>query len=99
VTNRQGAGAWLQVNWAIPVRLDRVVLYDRPNTSDGINSGTLTFSDGSSVPVGALPNDGTALSVPFAARTVTWVRFTVNSVPASTSNVGLAEFEAWGTAG
>jgi hypothetical protein len=31
--------------------------------------------------------------VSFAARSVTWVRFTVNSVGANTYNVGLAEFE------
>ena len=96
VTVRQGVGAWIQLNWTTAVTLDRVVLYDRPNASDQITSGTLTFSDGSSVSVGALNNDGTAVSVPFSARSVTWVRLTVTSVRNSTSNVGLAEFEAWG---
>ncbi len=96
VTNREGAGAWIQVGWTNAVTLDRVVLYDRPNLGDQITSGTLTFSNGSSVPVGALANDGTAVSVAFAPRTVTWVRFTVGSVAAGTSSAGLAEIETWG---
>ncbi|HQR26551.1 MAG TPA: PKD domain-containing protein [Nocardioides sp.] len=96
VTVRQGAGAWIQLNWTNAVTLDRVVLYDRPNASDQITSGTLTFSDGSSVAVGALNNDGSAVTVSFAPRSVTWIRLTVNTVRAGTSNVGMAEFEAWG---
>ncbi|MBK7623729.1 MAG: discoidin domain-containing protein [Kineosporiaceae bacterium] len=93
---RQGAGAWIQLTWANSVTLDHVVLNDRPNASDQITSGTLTFSDGSSAPVGSLTNDGSAVTVTFTPRTVTWVRLTVNTVSAGTGNVGLAEFEAWG---
>jgi hypothetical protein len=74
----------------------RVVLYDRPNATDQITGGTLTFSDGSSVAVGSLANDGSPVTVAFVPRSVTWVRLTVNSVLAGTRNVGLAEFEAWG---
>ena len=76
----------------------RVVLYDRPNATDQITGGTLTFSDGSSVAVGSLANDGSPVTVAFAPRSVTWVRLTVNSVLAGTRNVGLAEFEASGAA-
>jgi hypothetical protein len=39
------------------------------------------------------------VTVSFSSRSVTWVRLTVDSVRAGTSNVGLAEFEAWGYAG
>lgn len=98
VSVRQGAGAWIQLTWTNAVTLNRVVLYDRPNTSDRVTSGTLTFSDGSSVSVGALDNAGAAMTVDFTSRSVTWVRFTVNTVAAGTSSVGLAEFEAWGVA-
>ena len=99
VTVREGAGAWIQLTWDNAVSLDRVVLYDRPNLSDQITGGTLTFSDGSSVPVGSLTNDGSAVAVPFAPRSVTWVRFTATSAAAGTSSVGLGEFEAWGVPG
>ncbi len=98
VTNRQGVGAWIQLNWDRSVSLDRVVLYDRPNANDQITGGTLTFSDGSSVAVGALTNDGSAVSVAFANRTVTWARFTATAVRAGTTSAGLAEFETWGAA-
>ena len=51
---------WIQLTWAGPQTVDRVRLYDRPNTTDWANGGTLTFSDGSSVtvPAGSLPNNG-----------------------------------------
>ncbi len=91
------AGSWVQLTWARPVTLDRAVLYDRPNTGDQVTGGSLTFSDGSNVGVGALDNAGTATEVPFAARTVTSVRFTVSAVSTTTYNVGLAEIEAWGS--
>ena len=90
------AGSWIRLVWSSPVSVDRVVLYDRPNTEDRVNAGALVFSDGSSVPVGALNNAGGATTVSFPARTVSEVRFNISSVSTSTHNVGLAEFEVWG---
>jgi LmbE family N-acetylglucosaminyl deacetylase len=97
-TAGQGVGAWIQLNWATPYQIDRVVLHDRPNYGDQITSATLTFSDGSTVAVGALPNDGTGLEVRFGPVVTTRVRLTVNTVSATTGNVGLAEFEVYGSA-
>ena len=94
-TNGQLAGAWIRLTWSGPVTTSQVRLYDRPNLSDNVTSGTLSFSDGSTVPVGALPNGGTLLSVSFAQRTVTWMQFTVNS--ATGSNIGLAEIAVLGS--
>jgi len=90
-TLSEGAGAWIQLAWMSPRTIDRVVLHDRPNTNDQILSGTLSFSNGSSVAVDALVNNGGAVEVPIAPRTVTWVKLTVNSVSVGTTNVGLAE--------
>jgi hypothetical protein len=89
----QGAGAWAQLTWGSAQTVSSATLFDRPNADDNVLSGTLTFSDGSSVAVGALTNSGAGVTVSFAARSVTWVRFTVNSVSANTYNVGLAELE------
>jgi LmbE family N-acetylglucosaminyl deacetylase len=89
----EGAEAWTQLTWAYAQSVSSVTLFDRPNLDDNVVSGTLTFSDGSSVPVGALTNSGAAVTVSFATRSVTWVRFTVDSVSANTYNVGLAELE------
>ncbi|KAI5477291.1 Carbohydrate-Binding Module Family 1 protein, cellulose binding protein [Pseudohyphozyma bogoriensis] len=94
-TNGQGVGATLKLTWASPVTLGSVVLYDRPNTNDWCTGGILTFSDGSTVSVGSLPNDGSALAVNFASRSTTSLLFTVTSVGSATGSVGLAELQAF----
>jgi len=93
----QGAGAWLKLVWPSAEVIDAVVLHDRPNTNDQITAATLTFSDGSTVPVTTpLPNDDTGLTVSFTARSVTSVTLTVTAVSSTTHNVGLAEIEVDG---
>ena len=91
----QLAGAWIQLTWSGPGTISKLILNDRPNLQDNVLSGTLSFSDGSSVPVGPLPNDGTGLLVTFPPKTGTWVRFSVTS--AVGSNIGLAEFQVFAT--
>ena len=98
-TNGGGAGSWLKLTWASPVTLSEIILHDRPNGSDQITSGTLTFSNGAQIPVGALPNDGSGLTVNVPNITTTTLTLTVNSVSPSTQNVGLAELEAFASAG
>jgi LmbE family N-acetylglucosaminyl deacetylase len=91
------AGSWLQLKWAKSYTLDRVVIYDRPNENDQITSGTLTFSDGSTVAFGALPNVGAAgLALTFAPKATTSLKLTVNTVKSTTENVGLSELEVFG---
>ena len=94
VSSGQLAGAWVRLTWPAARTVTRIVLHDRPNTTDNVEQGTLTFSDGSTIPVGALPTNGVGFAVEFAAKTVTWVQFTVGG--ASGSNVGLAELEVYG---
>lgn len=94
-TNGQLAGAWITLAWPAPVTATSVILCDRPNLTDNITAGTLTFSDGSSLPVGTLPNNGAPLTVTFAAKTFTSMTFTVNS--AVGQNIGLAEIAVIGT--
>ncbi len=90
-TNGELAGAWIRLTWPSAVTVSQVILHDRPNLVDNVRAGTLVFSDGSTIPVGALPNDGAGLSVSFLPKTVTWVQFRVDS--AVGTNIGLAEFE------
>jgi hypothetical protein len=90
------AGSWIQLSWNASQTVDRVVLYDRPNLNDQILGATLQFSDGSTVAVGALPNNGAAATYLFSARTVTSVRLTINAVSSSTQSVGLAEIAVFG---
>ena len=87
------AGSWLNLAWTTPVTVSHVVLRDRPNGDDNVTAGTLTFSDGTTVSVGALDPAGAATTVDFPARSTTSVRFTVTAVSSTTLNVGLAEIE------
>ena len=93
------ANSWLNLKWSKAYTLDHVVLFDRPNGNDQITSGTLAFSDGSSIGFGALPNAGSpGLAVSFPARSTTSLKMTVTGVGGSTANVGLAEIQAFGVA-
>jgi hypothetical protein len=89
------ANSWLNLAWTTPQTMSRIVLYDRPNLCDQITKATLTFSDGSTVGVGTLNNDGSATTVTFPAKTTTKLKMTVNSVSSCTQNVGLAEIQAY----
>ena len=90
-----GAGSWLKLTWASPQTVSRIVLYDRPNLDDQITGGNIQFSDGSSVPVGTLNNDGSAVTISFPAKTITSLQLNITSVSASTVNVGLAEIQVY----
>ncbi|HEX9061101.1 MAG TPA: choice-of-anchor R domain-containing protein [Clostridia bacterium] len=87
------AGAWVQLNWGTPVTANQIKLYDRPDINNNIISGTLQFSDGTSVAVGKLNTNGAATTVNFPLKTFYWVKFVINS--AEGTNVGLSEFEVY----
>lgn len=61
--------------------------------------GTLTFSDGTSVSVGALVNDGSSTLVNLATPvTTSSLEFAVTSVSGSTGSAGLAEIQVFNSA-
>ncbi|WP_405474817.1 chitobiase/beta-hexosaminidase C-terminal domain-containing protein [Paenarthrobacter ilicis] len=95
VSAGEKAGSWIQYNFSPTQTISAVNLADRPLLTDQITGGNLQFSDGSTVPVPALPNNGSGLTINFPARTVSSVRLNITSVSASTTNAGLAEFEAF----
>ncbi|UVI29373.1 DUF7402 domain-containing protein [Paenibacillus spongiae] len=82
---------WIQVNWTANQTFNKIVFYDRPNSADWAPGGTLTFSDGSTLTVSGIPNDGSAYSVTFPDKTATWVKFQVSG--GSGPNVGLSEMK------
>src|SRR6266567_4798943 len=90
----QLTGAWIQLNWAQAITTSLIVLHDRPNTIDNVRAGTVSFSDGSTINVGTLPDSGDGLPVNFGPKTITWVKFTVNQ--AVGQNIGLSEIEVYG---
>jgi glycosyltransferase involved in cell wall biosynthesis/LmbE family N-acetylglucosaminyl deacetylase len=93
VTVRETVGAWIRLSWSQAYAVNKIILYDRPNLQDNITRATLTFSDGSSISVGALPNNGGGYEIKFAAKTVEWVKLTVDA--ARGENTGLSEFEVY----
>jgi hypothetical protein len=96
-TNGGRAGSWLKLTWTSPQTVNKVVLYDRPNPNDQITAGNIQFSDGSSIAIGPLNNDGTATTYTFPARTITSLQLNITGVSASTQNVGLAEMQVYGS--
>ena len=92
-SHKESKGAWLRLEWNSPQTIDRAWLFDRPNKYDYITTGELTFSDGTAVKLGALPDDASAgREVAFPPRKVTWIRFTVTGVKTGYGHIGLAEF-------
>ncbi|MGP4033815.1 DUF7402 domain-containing protein [Pseudarthrobacter sp. 1C304] len=90
------AGSYLNLAFPAAVTLNRVVLYDRPNSNDQITAATMAFSDGTTVPVPALNNAGQATTVTFPDRATTSLRLTITTVSGTTRNIGLAELQAYG---
>ena len=86
----QKEGATLRLTWKTPQKIDRIALYDRPNLTDQMTRSQLTFSDGTSLEVDALPNDGeTPVEIRFPAKTVEWVEWKALEVRGD--NAGLSE--------
>lgn len=83
---------WIQLNWDSPQTISSITLRDRANSTDHITGGELLFSDGTTISVGELPNDGMSLVIEFPIKTITWVRFQVTTTSPETHNPGLAEF-------
>ena len=91
-SHKESKGAWIRLEWNSPQTIDRVILFDRPNKYDYITAGELTFSDGTTVKVGALPDDASSgLELTFPPRKVTWLKFTVTGVKTGYGHIGLAE--------
>lgn len=93
-TDGEREGAFVRLAWDEPVTIGKVTLHDRPNDLDQVQAGLLVFSDGSTLPVGELADDGKAgTTVSFPPKSVTWIAFFVTKVKPSTQNIGLSEFE------
>lgn len=82
---------WIQLSWDAAVTMDRIRVYDRINLADNALSGVLRFSDGTSLTVTEIPEDGSVKEVVFDQKTVEWVIFEVTG--GMGSNVGLSEIE------
>ncbi len=92
----QKVGATLTLTWDTPQTIDRIVLYDRPNLNDQVTSGEIAFSDGSSLLVGALPDDASkGFEMRFPPKTITSLTFKVTGLKDTSENAGLSEIAVY----
>ena len=87
-----GDGAWVALEWERPAIITGIDLYDA--ASGEATTGTLIFDDGSMIPVGRLPTDGSPWRARFQAKAARWVMFRIDSPQGSTA--GLGEFMVYG---
>ena len=98
-SRREKTGAFVRLHWARSVRVRSVLLFDRPNLLDQVQAGVLLFSDGSSLSIGALPDDASkGLLIKFPEKRVDWLAFFVTKVKPGTQNIGLSELAVFGSA-
>jgi Glycosyl hydrolases family 16 len=80
-TASRPAGAWVQLDWARPRELTSIALVGSRRSGSALSAATLTFGDGSRLPVGAVladPDRPTVVS--FMPRVTTSVRITIQGV-------------------
>ncbi|HXR24288.1 MAG TPA: retropepsin-like aspartic protease, partial [Candidatus Binataceae bacterium] len=81
----------ITLTWDQPITVSSAKLWDRVDGTDHIVSGQMVFDDGSTVPFGELPTDGTPLALNFTPRTARWIRFAILTVSPGTQHPGFAE--------
>jgi hypothetical protein len=95
VAREEMSGAWIKLSWDRPTVITEIDLYDRPNRVDNVLSGMLTFDDGSSIVVPALPADGSPWRITFPPKVVHWLMFRIDR--AEGRSTGLEEIMVMGT--
>ena len=95
VSEGETVGAWIRLDWGAPATIFGVDLYDLPSPTENVLSGTLTFDDGSVIPVQSLPPSGAPFRIGFPPKTVHSLVFRIDQVQGI--NAGLAEIMVFGT--
>ena len=84
---------WIQLDWEEPIYTNQVILYDRVDKDSHTAAGTLFFSDGSSITVNQIPNDGAPKVVTFETKKIEWLRF--QATDGEGRDLGLSEIEVY----
>ncbi len=84
---------WIQLDWDSSKKINKIILYDRPDEETHTAGGTMYFSDGSRISIAEIPNDGSPKVVSFPAKNVDWIRFEVTD--GDGVNLGLSEIEVY----
>lgn len=96
-SHAQKEGAFVTFEWRSPVKINRVILFDRPNTIDQVTSARLIFGDGQVLETGALP-DGAAegLDLQFEEVETSSLTVFISGVKEGTANSGFGEVAIMG---
>ena len=84
---------WIELRWEKAYTINRVVLFDRPSLKEHIAGGRLIFSDGTTIYVNQIPNNGEGKAVNFEPKSVEWIRF--EATDGTGSELGLSEIEVF----
>lgn len=84
---------WIRMQWDVPQKIDRIVLYDRATVKEHFAGARIRFSDGSAVSVNAIPNDGSPAEIRFPEKTVTSIQ--ISATDGNGCNIGLSEVEVF----
>lgn len=84
--------AMVRLDWDSPRTVARIQLFDRPTELAQMTGGLLVFSDGTTIRVGALPDDARkGLEIRFPPKRVKWLLLAIDAVKPGTTNVGISE--------
>ncbi len=87
--------SWVELKWLRPRELSSIQVVGDARSSAGLSSATLSFSDGSSLPIGAVLADPShPTTVSFMPRVTESVRLTIDGV-SGTGPLSLAELRAY----
>ncbi|WP_018759597.1 DUF7402 domain-containing protein [Paenibacillus terrigena] len=87
--------AWYQLTWSSPVTVKKILVADRPNSTDDISSAIITFSDNSTVEITDIPPNGKPKVIVLPEeKTITSLKIDIKGTP-STLNVGLIGLEVY----
>jgi len=91
----ESVGAWIELRWPRSYEIDEVVICDRDNWNDHAEEVEMRFSDGSTLLVTGISNDGDEKRVELVPRKMTdMIRFTVTGGAAR--NMGFSEIQVYG---
>lgn len=92
VTQGEGAGAWAMLEWEEPQTIQRIELFDRPNSEDQVLGGAIYFTGEGMLPFSQLENTAeTPYRIWFEPRQTKNVMIVINHVKPGSPNIGLAE--------
>ncbi|MEZ0314331.1 MAG: PIG-L family deacetylase [Myxococcota bacterium] len=98
VSAGERTGAWLQLEWASPFTVDRIVMHDRPGLTDHITKVTLVFDGGVTRGEGPLDNSGAGSAITFPPVSTKTLRVVIDGTSPETTATGLAEIVVYGGA-